>query len=313
MKIKPLTMLGLFVTLFGSMACSLVAQSPLPRSVQELNQLAPEQRNDLQQKKVRFEQLTDEQKQAHRSFNTRLNSVDNSQQLRKVMLSYTQWLLDLDSAERQRILALPVDQRLAEVIMLVKQEKERRFKELLDTNLSGEDLTAVGAWYDRWLVEKSSVIEELGKQIDEPVTQTLMANMENKKQRNTIIVVALLRQYGDSMWQDWFEDWESDLTGLIGSMSETAQILYASAENDQQRLQLVLRWGYYSFVAQSMQDVSEEQLLEFYNSELTQEHREILDRQSPTQVLPMLRRFYFQYRMPEMIRRMLGPQKPSQE
>ena len=311
MKIKHLTLLGLFVTLIGPMTSSLVGQSPLPRTFQELDQLAPEQRNELRQKKVRFEQLTEEQKRAHRSFNARLNSADNSQQLRKVMLSYTQWLLDLESDERQRILALPVDQRVAEVIKLVKQEKERRFKELLDTNLSGEDLTAFGAWYDRWLVKKSAVIEELGKQIDEPVTKTLMANMENKKHRNTIIVVALLRKYGDSLWQDWFEDWESDVTGLIGSMSETAQILYASAENAQQRLRLVLRWGDYSFVAQSMPDVSEDRLLEFYNSELTQEHREILDRQSPTQWLPMLRRFYFQYRMPEMIRRMLGPQKPS--
>ena len=81
------------------------------------------------------------------------------------MLSYTQWLLDLESDERQRILDLPVDQRVAEVIKLVKQEKERRFKELLDTNLSGEDLTAFGAWYDRWLVKKSPVIEELGNRL----------------------------------------------------------------------------------------------------------------------------------------------------
>ena len=91
MKIKPLTLLGLFVTLIGPMTSSLVGQSPLPRTFQELDQLAPEQRNELRQKKVRFEQLTEEQKRAHRSFNARLNSADNSQQLRKVMLSYTQW------------------------------------------------------------------------------------------------------------------------------------------------------------------------------------------------------------------------------
>ena len=78
-----LTLLGLFATLIGPMASSLVGQSPLPRTFQELDQLAPEQRNELRQKKVRFEQLTEEQQHAYRSFNSRLNSAENSQQLRK--------------------------------------------------------------------------------------------------------------------------------------------------------------------------------------------------------------------------------------
>ena len=47
MKIKPLTLLGLFVTLIGPMTSSLVGQSPLPRTFQQLDQLAPEQRNEL--------------------------------------------------------------------------------------------------------------------------------------------------------------------------------------------------------------------------------------------------------------------------
>ncbi len=283
-----------------------LGQQNLPRTVEQLEQLAPEQRNELQQKKVRFDQLTELQRQQYRDFNQQLNASGRTDKLRAIMRSYTQWLLSLDSEERQRIQALPVEERLQEVVHLVKAQREQRFKELLDTNLSGADLTAVAQWYDRWLVAQTQKIDELGKMIEDGRTQALIAATTEDKQRATIIVFALLRKHGDSLWQEWFQNWDMDVTDLIGSMSETAEVLYASAESDQQRLRLVLRWGYYSFVAQSMQAVTDDELLEFYRSELSNEDRNYLDRQPPQQVLPILRRFYFQYRMPEVIQRVLS-------
>ena len=112
-----------------------IGQQPLPETVDQLLQLPPEQRNQLQQKNVRFEQLTDEKKDEYREFNARLNAAPNHKRLRLVMQSYTNWLLDLDTIERERILALSLDQRLQEVVRLVQFEKEQRFKALLDTNL----------------------------------------------------------------------------------------------------------------------------------------------------------------------------------
>ena len=286
---------------------SIFSQQPLPKTIEELQQLPPKQRNELQQKKVRFNQLSEEKKSDYRNFNAKLNAAPNQQRLRKVMIAYNKWLLDLDDGLRERILAMPLEQRLQEVVQLVSQEQEQRFKELLDTNLKHDDLVQVGRWYDGWLDRQTDNLAELGKSIEDKVAQRILEQTTDTRQRGTIILLSLLREQGDVKWNDWFEDWQADVTNLMGSLSETSQLFYASAESDQQRLQLLLRWGYYSFVAQSMQGVSDDELLEFYKNEMSREDREVLDRQQPASMIPMLRRFYFQYRMPEVIKRLLAP------
>ena len=300
--------LPLLALILGMMnLSSVISQQPLPKTVKDLQQLPPKQRNELQQKKVRFNQLSEEEKAAYREFNAKLNAAPNQQRLRAVMMTYNKWLLDLDDSLRERILAMPLEQRLQEVVHWVRQEQEQRFKELLDTNLKHDDLLQVGQWYNGWLDRQTENLAELGKSIEDKVAQKIIEQTIDARQRGTIIVFYLLREQGDMKWHDWFEDWQTDVTSLMGSLSETAQLFYASAESDQQRLQLLLRWGYYSFVAQSMQGVTDDELLEFYKSEMSREDREILDRQQPASVIPMLRRFYFQYRMPEVIKRMLAP------
>ncbi len=102
------------------------AQQPLPRTLEQLEQLPAQQRNELQKSKVRFEQLDKATQQKYRDFNARLNASPQRERLRQVMQAYTQWLLDMDTVERNRILALPLDQRLTEVIRKVKQEQAGR-------------------------------------------------------------------------------------------------------------------------------------------------------------------------------------------
>tara|TARA_Y100001934_G_C12379093_1_gene791156 strand:- start:52 stop:993 length:942 start_codon:yes stop_codon:yes gene_type:complete len=284
-----------------------IGQQPLPETVDQLLQLPPEQRNQLQQKNVRFEQLTDEKKDEYREFNARLNAAPNQKRLRLVMQSYTDWLLDLDTIERERILALSLDQRLQEVVRLVQFEKEQRFKALLDTNLRHDDLIKVGQWYDRWLDAQRDTLAELSESIENPAFKKLIVQIDDPRQRSTLTVLSLLKEYGNSKWSDWFKDWDLDATKLIGSLSETAQLFYASAESDQQRLQLVLRWGYYSIVAQSMQGVSDDELWEFYKNQMSDENRELIVRQQSENAIPMLRQFYFQHRMPQVIKQMLAP------
>ena len=91
---------------------SVISQQPLPKTVKDLQQLPPKQRNELQQKKVRFNQLSEEEKAAYREFNAKLNAAPNQQRLRAVMMTYNKWLLDLDDSLRERILTMPLEQRL---------------------------------------------------------------------------------------------------------------------------------------------------------------------------------------------------------
>lgn len=282
-------------------------QQPLPETVEQLQQLPPQQRNELQQKNVRFEQLTDEKKDEYREFNARLNATPNQKRLRQVMQSYTDWLLNLDTTERERILSLPLDQRLQEVVQLVRMEKGQRFEKLLVTKLRHDDLIEVGQWYGSWLDDQTDTLTALSESIKDPAFKELIAQTEGSRQRSTLTLVLLLKKHGNSKWNAWFKDWELDITKLIDSLSETAQLLYTSAESDQQRLELVLRWGYYSLVAQSMQGVSDDELLKFYRNEMPPANRDILNRQRPENVIPMLHHFYFQHRMPEPVRQLLAP------
>ncbi|MEC9096353.1 MAG: hypothetical protein VX776_06960 [Planctomycetota bacterium] len=308
-KWKTLPLLGFTLALFNLPMS--VGQQPLPKTLEALQLLPPEDRNELQQKKVRFDQLSEEVKAKYRAFNTKLNASPNQQDLRSAMQAYTKWLLNLSVDEREGILALPLDQRLEKVVQMVTRQKDQRFKELLDTNLKHDDLLQVGQWYDDWLDDQNENLTELAKTIEDETAHSIVEQTMDSRQRSTIILVYLLREQGNLKWQDWFEDWEFDVTKLMGSLSETAQLLYASAESDQQRLQLVLRWGYYSFVAQNMQGIPDSKLLEFYENEMSEEDRGIVDRQQRANFIPMLRRFYFQYRMPRVIKRMLTPVESS--
>ena len=109
-----------------------VGQQPLPKTLEALQLLPPEDRNELQQKKVRFDQLSEEAKAKYRAFNTKLNASPKQQDLRAAMQAYTKWLLNLSVDEREDILALPLDQRLEKVVQMVTRQKDQRFKELLE-------------------------------------------------------------------------------------------------------------------------------------------------------------------------------------
>ena len=125
---KLISLLG-FVMLLLGLPVTTAQQplpQPLPQTLEQLEQLPAQQRNELQKAKVRFEQLDAETQQRYRDFNARLNASPKRERLRQVMQVYTQWLLEMDSVERNRILALPLDQRLTEVIRKVKQEQAGR-------------------------------------------------------------------------------------------------------------------------------------------------------------------------------------------
>ena len=173
---------------------SILSQQPLPKTVEELQKLPPKQRNELQQKKVRFNQLSEEKKSGYREFNAKLNAAPNQQRLRKVMIAYNKWLLDLDDGLRESILAMPLDQRLQEVVQLVSQEQEQRFKGLLDTNLKHDDLVQVGRWYNGWLDRQTENLAELGKSIEDKVAQGIIKQTTDTRPRGTIILLSLLRE-----------------------------------------------------------------------------------------------------------------------
>src|SRR5262245_27106695 len=69
-----------------------------------LQQMTPEQKDDLRRKKIRFDELSDEEKTRLRDLHEEIAGDPNSKDLQSTATAYNRWLATLDSTERSQLL-----------------------------------------------------------------------------------------------------------------------------------------------------------------------------------------------------------------
>lgn len=269
-----------------------------PTSIQELSQWPARERAQLQQKQTRFEQLGENEKQHLRQFHQTLQKDPARDQLTWIMHSYTQWLLALPSVERRRILSLPLAERLGEVEKIVNEQKASRFKELLNSRLDFDDLSVVADWMNDWMktenVSVSKLVVDIMEKLSEEV-QNSISSIQDPATRLRMTMFASLEKIEMQKWTRMFPQWKQSTDQLLSKISPTAREIYEEAQGEREQLQLIMRWAYNAFLVKrfNWMNVDDHALVKFYQEELTDKERDMVDRLPAEQYKATLRRLYF--------------------
>ena len=278
-------------------------ESGLPQNIYELSQLPEKERQRLKQKQIRFDQLDNVEKDKLREFYQRLQQDPNRERLNQVMQSYTRWLSALPSAQRRQILSLPQNERLVEIEKLIQEQETRRFKDLLNTRLDMRDLQIVSRWLNQWVQAQQDQItkytDEIFSNLSEDVQQRIAA-VSDRDSRMQMLLFASLESTGYDRWSEWFPEWDEATTELLESMSSNARATYDDAQTARERFQLIMRWGYYAYIASRMKmlNVDDRVLEQFYREELSETDRDFVNRLPAKEYRTALQRLYFRYKRP---------------
>jgi hypothetical protein len=113
-----------------------------------LSRMTDQQREELFEKKKKFEALDSKQQDTLREFHDMLAAESESKKLVEVMNSYYDWLKILGMNQRADLLDLPLDQRLKEIGKITRQQAEESFGAIGSTKLPLDDAVLFYQWYD---------------------------------------------------------------------------------------------------------------------------------------------------------------------
>ena len=124
-------------------AAPLRADDTYATSAARLQQMTPDQKDDLRRKKLRFDELSTEDKQRLRDLHQSITSDANSRELLDTAVGYNRWLATLDATERSLLLDIKDPySRIERIKELIQQQEARRFQQYF-TNLPEKDRFAV--------------------------------------------------------------------------------------------------------------------------------------------------------------------------
>jgi hypothetical protein len=148
------------VWLLGGLSVSVAADDSYARNAARLEEMTPEQKEELARKKAQFDVLTAAEKQHLRDIHAAITADPNAKELSETATKYARWLAALDPAERAPLLDIQdPKQRIARIKEIMQQQEERRFR-FYAGNLPEEDRKAIYKWLDEWMLANESEIRE---------------------------------------------------------------------------------------------------------------------------------------------------------
>lgn len=113
-----------------------------------LARMTEQQRSELFEKKKKFEQLPEKQRETLREFHELLSQELDREELVEVLASYYDWLKILGMSQRANLLDLPRDERLREIGRITRRQAQENFGTTGSFKLPDNDAVAFYEWYD---------------------------------------------------------------------------------------------------------------------------------------------------------------------
>jgi len=149
----------LFVSLIFLPAKPAVADD-YTTNASRLQQMTPEQKDDLRRKKIRFDELNDDEKKRLRDLHEEIAQDPNAKELQSTVTAYNRWLATLDSTERSQLLDIKdPEARIERIKELMHQQETRRFQQY-SINLPEKDRETLFKWLEDFVVAHGGDIVE---------------------------------------------------------------------------------------------------------------------------------------------------------
>ncbi len=267
---------------------SVSGEDTLEERRQRLLQLAeenPAKLEDLQRKRERFEKLSAEEQARLRRMHEQLNAAPDADRLKRLLAAYTDWLKTLTAAERTELKQLSGDQRIARIRELKQKQEAQNFG--WDTQLPPQDFATIFTWVVRYVARhEDEILARLPRQLDEQLRKAPPVR------RHRMLLVALVRRQGG--FEAPMPDAE-EIRELQSQLSPKAQEILAAETDPRRKANLVRRWIQAAVQARLVPHLTDEKLQTFFETKLTQQQRDGLDRLPAEQRNQQLRRLYYQH------------------
>jgi hypothetical protein len=254
-----------------------------------LDSMSPIERDRLQRMRTQFESLSAEEQDRMRQLHQQLWESPDGQRLFGVLERYRDWLTTLSAGQRDDLLALSAEHRVAAIGRMKAEQDAKRFAEQAP-GLTQSDAQAVGRWLRDYLVQNA---ENILQQLPDEVERHIRSVDNKQRQMKFLTMVAIRHQ----LLRHLPPPRPEELQQLLKSLSPAARQHLESLDSTPDRLAMVRGWIEANWNSRFRYSrVTDEQLEKFYMS-LPADEQEQLDRLPAPELQASLRRLYHEQRM----------------
>jgi hypothetical protein len=195
-------------------------------SAAKIKSLTSDQKTELLRKKERFDKLSEAEKARLRELHAQLVRSPDWPELEKLMGRYCNWLKGLNPRERDEMLSLPADKRIARVKEIVGRQEGQRFTDYITYHLPKPDQEAIYKWLEEFVSNhEQEILDRLS-----PDDRRRIQTIGDEKARRKSLIQRLPRRRADpSMPYPSAEESDQMVAGLS---SDTRSRLESPAGTD---------------------------------------------------------------------------------
>jgi hypothetical protein len=269
-------------------------QTPAERR-QRIEKMSPTRKAELAEAIQRLEALDPAERQRLRQLNQHIEQDPDPAGLRLAMGRYYEWLRKLPLYRRAEVLELPPAERIATIKKMLQEEEGRSLR-----RPRPQDAEGLLAWMKDYAARhEAEVLATLPKERRE---EELHSSPDH---RSRLVMSILWTKWPSGKRDRTLAPSESDLADALSRLSsESRQRLESKPAGAQWRL--IASWARYlvhyqddvRHGASSPSEVSEAELVHFFEYELNPEQREYLLGLPGEEMQRQLRRMYFRIKLP---------------
>jgi hypothetical protein len=258
------------------------ADDSAAQNAERIKQMSPDQKDDLRRKKLRFDELSADEKQRLRDLHASITSDPNAGDLSDTVTRYARWLSSLEATERSTLLDIKdPEQRIARIKELMQQQEERRFRQYF-SNLPEDDRKTIYKWLSEFVAKHA---DEIRERLPPPAKQRIADAPDDEARRRELFGSWLrsrrefnLPFFKSEDYLDLFKKFspetqktiESSAVNALSSDPEDQRTTERQHALQQQRVEELARTALYS---RFFPQISQEELLKYYAAMKTDDPR----------------------------------------
>lgn len=275
-----------------------MSMSKLVPTTEEVSNLPYEEKKILLEKKLRFDQLDESEKEKRRDLYAQLSRHENGAQITGALVKYYDWLGTLSRAEQEDVFRLTGKARVAKIKELMEQQTRAKTKEL-GQELSSSDVDAIFLWLESQV--KAHREEILGGVKNPKRAEYLRGLEKNAPLRYARQMIVQYFQYANT-----HKPSSEELKALGDSLSPEARSALTKMRDAEQKGQAVREWIKTAFAIRAMGPIEESELRAVL-PKLTAKEREKLELKSTEDRKRELKKKVVEDRLQQLVRQDAPP------
>jgi Mg/Co/Ni transporter MgtE len=237
--------------------------------LRRLDAMSGSEKQELERKARRFEQLSEDEKDELRQMHAELTAAPDAARLQEVMVRYHNWLKTLHPGQRAELLNLPPSDRIARIRSIMDEQSVQRISRFAASQLDREDVDAIRDWLNRYVdTHEAQILARLPED-----SRALIRDATDDNHRRIRIVWSMVR----AGLRENLDVSPQEIEQLVSSLSRDARSVLEQESDPDRRARIIRSWVTATVYAAFRKPVSSEELTRFVAEEANERDRAFLD------------------------------------